>query len=237
MTKELAALAARNNAEWCDAVCRASGKGGEFHDALWLNRHGTPRFYPDAVTVAGEEVAANILEAVSTTIAMHPGRGWAIKDSFACIDFARVGFSPLFDAQWIHCDPRKEHNPLSSRIARDEAELWAWSQAWNAGGSPADIPFKPVLLHEPGIRFVQVERSGTIIGGGVLSKSESVVGLSNVFAAGVDMDTVWKALIGCSGREFPGSPLVGYGRGEELKAACRNGFRTIGPLRIWLRLE
>ena len=31
--------AARNNAEWCDAVCRAHGNPGEFHDDIWLNRN------------------------------------------------------------------------------------------------------------------------------------------------------------------------------------------------------
>ena len=33
--------AARNNAQWCDAVCRAHGNPGEFHDDIWLNRHAS----------------------------------------------------------------------------------------------------------------------------------------------------------------------------------------------------
>jgi hypothetical protein len=44
--------AARNNAIWCDTICRAHGVQGEFHGQLWLNRQPVPRFYPNAVTFA-----------------------------------------------------------------------------------------------------------------------------------------------------------------------------------------
>ncbi|MCG7392723.1 hypothetical protein MHY87_07385 [Microvirga sp. ACRRW] len=240
MRKELVALAARNNAEWCDVICRANGRGGEFHDGLWLNQHGTPRFYPDAVTLVGPAADADILDSISAAMAEHSGRGWAVKDSFACIDLAALGFTKLFDAEWISCDPLAEHHShlgVAARIIRNETELVIWSQAWNEGVSPADIPFKSTLLREPALRFVQVERSGTIIGGGILSEAAGVVGLSNVFTVGADTDAVWQALIGCADESFPDCPLVGYERGEDLDAACRNGFRPIGPLRVWHRPE
>jgi hypothetical protein len=44
MKSSITALAAHNNAMWCDAVCRAHDRPGEFHEALWLTRLGTPRF-------------------------------------------------------------------------------------------------------------------------------------------------------------------------------------------------
>jgi hypothetical protein len=46
MKKNITALAARNNALWCDAVCRAHDRPGEFHDTPWLTRLGALRFYP-----------------------------------------------------------------------------------------------------------------------------------------------------------------------------------------------
>ena len=52
MLDEKIIRAARNNAELCDAVCRAHGNPGEFHEGMWLNRHQVPRFYPNAGTLA-----------------------------------------------------------------------------------------------------------------------------------------------------------------------------------------
>jgi hypothetical protein len=40
MKSSITALAAHNNAMWCDAVCRAHDHPGEFHGALWLTRLG-----------------------------------------------------------------------------------------------------------------------------------------------------------------------------------------------------
>ena len=60
--------AARNNALWCDAVCGAQGAPGEFRNALWLNRSGTPLYYPDVVTLAPAEAAAEQIEAIAALV-------------------------------------------------------------------------------------------------------------------------------------------------------------------------
>ena len=57
MTTSEAALCARNNALWCDAVCRAHGLPGEFLAGLWLNRRPVPRFYANAVTLSPKDPA------------------------------------------------------------------------------------------------------------------------------------------------------------------------------------
>ena len=62
--------AAHNNALWCDAVSSAHGAPGEFREALWLNRAGTPPGYPDVVTLAPAEAAVEQTEAVAS---MDPG--------------------------------------------------------------------------------------------------------------------------------------------------------------------
>ncbi|WP_243369055.1 hypothetical protein [Microvirga solisilvae] len=239
MTDELVTLAARNNAEWCDAVCRANGKGGVFRDALWINQHGTPRFYPDAVTLAGKKMTGDILPLVSDAIAAQPQRAWAVKDSFAELDLTALNFTPFFEATWICRDPSaKGHvlNEVTARIVRTEAELAAWSKAWvGDDASIVSLPFKPILLQDPSILFVRVERLGIPIGGGVLSRSAGAVGLSNVFTDPGYEDLAWQALAACATRHNPSMPLVGYERGNDLDAACRNGFRPIGTLRVWVR--
>ena len=92
--------AARNNARWCDAVCRAHGNPGEFHDDLWLNRHRVPRFYPNAGTLA--EPSQRQLELIDELLAARLPSGWAVKDSFCALDLASRGFRVLFGAEWIY---------------------------------------------------------------------------------------------------------------------------------------
>src|SRR5215471_9267661 len=86
MKKNITVLAARNNALWCDAVCRAHDRPGEFHDTLWLNRLGAPRFYPDAVTLSGVESAPAQIETIATLVGSAREREWAIKDSFQSLE-------------------------------------------------------------------------------------------------------------------------------------------------------
>ena len=82
--------AARNNARWCDTVCRAHGYPGEFHDDIWLNRHRVPRFYPNAGTLA--ERSQRQLELIDELLAASLPSGWAVKDSFCTLDLASRGF-------------------------------------------------------------------------------------------------------------------------------------------------
>jgi hypothetical protein len=62
-----------------------------------------------------------------------------------------------------------------------------------------------------------------------------VVGLSNVFAPAVDTAAVWAKVVDYVGELFPGRPVVGYERGDDLAAAEGAGFRPVGPLRVWTR--
>ncbi|WP_234681932.1 hypothetical protein [Bradyrhizobium monzae] len=101
MKSSITVLAAHNNAMWCDAVCRAHDHPGEFHEALWLTRLGTPRFYPDAVTTAGVEAAPAQLEVIADLIGSNRRREWFVKDSFHCLHLESLGFETLFDAEWI----------------------------------------------------------------------------------------------------------------------------------------
>ena len=76
---------------------------------------------------------------------------------------------------------------------------------------------------------------GRVVAGAVATRSEQVVGVSNVFAAGGrPEDAAWPLVLEAVHRLFPDLPVVGYEHGEALAAALRHGFEPIGPLRVWL---
>jgi hypothetical protein len=99
MKRSITALAAHNNTLWCDAVCRAHDRPGEFHETLWFTRLGAPRFYPDAVTIVGLEAAPAQTEAIAALVGSTRQREWSVKDSFQSLDLRSLGFEPLFDAE------------------------------------------------------------------------------------------------------------------------------------------
>jgi hypothetical protein len=239
MTRSIAALAAHNNAQWCDAVCRAHDRPAKFHDTLWLTRLGAPRFYPDVVTLAEGEAAPAQMEAIAALVGSTPPRGWAVKDSFQSLDLSSLGFEPLFDAEWVALSalPRDVH-PSEYRWTRvtSKAGLIAWEQSWageevNAAAISDPRVFKPRLLADPNVVFVSIQEDDGTASGGILNRGAEVVGLSNLFGPKIDM--VYRRLAAIAGEIFPSLALVGYERGHELEAAHQAGFKSVGPLRIW----
>jgi hypothetical protein len=97
----LLAQTAENNARWCDVICRAHGAPGELHEYLWLSRRPMPRFYPNVVTLSAEAGAAAQLAAVCELVDAGQLGSFAVKDSFASLDLAPLGFHVLFEATWL----------------------------------------------------------------------------------------------------------------------------------------
>lgn len=95
--------AAENNAHWCDAICRAHGAPGKLHEHLWLSREPMPRFYPNVVTLSAEAPAAQLAAVRALVDAAQLG-SFAVKDSFARLDLAPLGFRVLFAATWLWRD-------------------------------------------------------------------------------------------------------------------------------------
>jgi len=62
---------------------------------------GAPRFYPDAVTIAGVEAAPAQMEAIAALVGSARQREWFVKDSFQSLDLDSLGFEPVFDAEWV----------------------------------------------------------------------------------------------------------------------------------------
>ena len=227
---ELARAAARNNAGWCDRICRLHGLAGTYHDGAWSVAHRPPPLYPDAVTLdPGADVDA-ILGAIDAS----PGCG--VKDSFACLDLTSAGFRVLFEARWIHrpagAPPPEPSGRMRWSEVREAAELRSWERAWGGDDGLTGI-FLPDLLEDDAVLVVAGYRDASIVAGAIASRDADVVGLSNVFSVTGDLDDTWRGALAAIATHVGEAPLVGYERGDDLEAARRCGFTALGPLRVW----
>ncbi len=245
MRNQQATLAAHNNAAWCDAVCRAHGRPGEFTPELWINRQATPRYYPNAVTLIGADGRTAQMAQLAAFTRSGNLAAWAVKDSFCTLELAELGFRGLFEAEWIY-RPATLPKPdfaladVEWRTVDHPSELVAWEAAW--AGDPVDqfidhpAVFMPALLADPDIAFVAAYQAERSIAGAIANRTPGVVGLSNVFAPSLHQSTFWAGCVAAVIDAFPGLPVVGYERGEELVLAQVLGFEIVGPLRIWAKV-
>ncbi|WP_370069902.1 hypothetical protein [Streptacidiphilus sp. MAP5-3] len=236
--QSLVRAAARNNADWCQAMCRAHGLSGEYRLDAWTSRERTPRYYPDAVTLAERLDVDELLARVDRTTP-----GVSVKDSFAALDLAGHGFRPLLDAHWIAREPELPAATSPWQRLRTPGELAAWEIAWC--GEVADL-FLPPLLEDPS---VLVMAAPDFSAGALLSLGAGVVGVSNLFVAadvaGAPGTTstaaareavlfrAWHDCLAAASVHCPGLPVVGYESGADLAVAERVGFTRLAPLRIW----
>ncbi|MFB9555093.1 hypothetical protein [Streptomyces roseoviridis] len=222
--------AVRNNADWCETMCRAHGLPGAFGPRAWSNPRRTPLYYPDAVTLTADASAEDVLTGIDRTT---PGA--SVKDSHARLDLAAAGFRPLFDAQWIARPAGRPVPPVTagSRPVRTPAELAAWALAWSGGDADEAALFRPGLLADPATTIVATYAAdGRVLAGAVLTDSAGVTGVSNVFTTdGVPLSTAWAAALATAA---PDRPVVGYESGDDLDAALAEGFETVGTLTVWL---
>ncbi|MCT9935342.1 hypothetical protein N5079_34580 [Planotetraspora sp. A-T 1434] len=235
--------AARNNAEWCDAMCRAHGLPGGFTESLWFNPRKAPPYYPDAVTLTPDASVAEVLRLLDRRAVDGEPGGASVKDSFARLDLSVAGFRVLFEAQWILRPAGSSQPPGESRaptgdVVRwekigDESDLREWETHFHGGWD--DGLFPAGLLADPTVVILAGRIDGDVVCGSVLNTGDQVVGVSNVFASGCDMDTAWAGTVANAAALFPGRPMVGYERSEDLRLARRHGFTPVGPLRVWLR--
>ena len=217
-----------NNARWCDAVCRSHGYPGQFTGRLWTSvRHALP-FYPNVISLSPDATAAEV------TDGQNPSRPFAIKDSFARLDLAPHGLTPLFDATWIAVPTPAGGDDPSWGAVTDRGELVRWEAAWAGGGEVIGL-FQPALLDDPDCAVLACRRDGAQVGGAIAYTAGGVTGISNVFKSGIADDPLWAGAVRAIARVRPGLPIVGYERGEDLAAARQAGFTVLGPLRIWAR--
>jgi hypothetical protein len=236
------AQAAYNNAVWCDTICRTHSAPGEFRPSIWLSRRATPRFYPNAVTLADPHDQAAQLAGIRELLAAGIPGAWAVKDSFCTLDLTPLGFRLLFEATWIERparSPRPEHDSTGAqwRNVRDPDELQAWEAAWS-GTTDHTVPapariFLPALLADPNVVLLAAYREQQIVAGAIANRSDEVVGLSNVFVPDQGAPAYWGEAVGVLIDMFPGLSIVGYEAGAELALAQSLGFEALHPLRVW----
>ncbi|HUR05761.1 MAG TPA: hypothetical protein VM347_24670 [Nonomuraea sp.] len=231
MTDDRLLEAARNNAEWCDAVCRSHGSPGTFGTLSWTNPSVTPPYYPDAITLSPDATWADLLDGVEGK------ESASVKDSFAAI--RPPGWDLLFEAEWIHRPaPAKTGEAIATaatgdvidwEVVREPDTLRDWERACFPGEN-GDL-FRPSLLSEVAVLAGRI--GGDIVYGSALNASGGVVGVSNVFALGCDLNAAWSGTVAMAAELFPGRPLVGYE--TDPAPASQHGFMTIGPLRVWVK--
>ena len=236
--RDEATLCTLNNVEWCDAVCRSHGLAPQLGHQMWIQEQEGPPYYSNGITVSRSGIE-NQYAAIENLKSALP-QGFSIKDSFACLDLGASGFSPLFDAEWLWLDPASR-DALDEKGAgwfkvESESELVRWEAAWAASGSPTEQRvFMPALLQEPRIAFFGCERDGQIAAGCAANRSRGdVVGFSNFFAPAAGRGSHRAKAVAVAAEHAPGWPVVGYDRGADLEGLLALGFRSVGPLKVWL---
>ena len=227
----LLTAAARNNAAWCDTVCRSHGIVGTYGAGMWTSLVRTPRLYPDAVTLDPLVAAGDVLGAVDAS------PGCTIKDSFATLDLSPHGFEVLFEAMWIACASMLTGADSTITWARVTtlAQFETWEDAWRGADAEAAGILVPSLRSDTSVEILTGIRRGVLVAGAILNRTDDVIGLSNVFTRDGDHPEVWPSLAAWVARSQPGRTVVGYESGADLDAAIGAGFTPVGTLRVWSR--
>jgi hypothetical protein len=221
-------VAARNNAEWCDAFCRAHGVAGHFDGDAWWAAERTPPFYPDAVTLRRGVDAGGLLARID-------GRGGcSIKDSFADLDLKADGFDVLFRADWLRLEAARAPAAAAGwSSVRTAEELANWETAWGEAPQPGPF-FRAALLAEESVTILVRHGADGIVAGAVANRSPTAIGLSNVFANDGELESAYSEGASSAQGRWGQMPLMGYESGAALDAARQAGFASIGELAVWV---
>lgn len=234
-----------NNAEWCDTTCHARGLPGAFHDAYWIHPGDVPPYTPKFITLAGAEAAPGQREAIRELAESQGEHGFAVKDSFQCLDLGPLGFTEMFRAYWIHREggstpPRDASELLQWSVLKDTLRFPEWEHAWR--GCPTDAierqsptAFLPSLIGAPGVHLLAGSLGERIVATAVLNRTGDVVGLSNVCAGVAGAGPVFPGCVRLAHALYPALPLVGYEQGEALGSAEQAGFTRLAGLTVWQR--
>lgn len=223
--QDLRASAARNNAEWCDAVCRTHGLEPAFAADAWTSRRRTPPHHPDAVTLRPDVSVDDLLSRIDAS------PGCSIKDSFASLDLQPFGFRVLFEGRWIARSglpsPAGDAE-LRWSVVRTPETFGAWEAA--ARGDDPTVVLRPELLGSESVVLVAGTVDDRVVAGAALNRSAAVVGISNFFTTTQRAARVWRSCIGFVDSLFEGATIVGY----VPSPTSVDGFDAHGPLRVWI---
>jgi len=245
MSDERMERAAHNNATWCDTVCCAHGRPGEFLEGMWINCRETPRLYPNAVTLSDGRGSTRQLQHIRNLLAAGIPGEIGVKDSFCALDLAPFGFRVLFEAEWVWraASPPKPLDALLELAwvkVTGVSELADWESAW--GGEFVDKPhstreriFLPSLLADDNVAVIAAYHNRRIVAGAIANRTGNVVGLSNMFVPAFDEEAFRAACVARVIDAFPGLPIVAYEPQRQLAQGPTLNFDVLGPLRVWVR--
>ena len=234
IASERARLCAGNNADLCQAIFKAHGLSDRRSDSYWSSDGQAPSYYPNAVTLDADAIAAQRAEIARLTSVL--ATDFSVKDGFCRLDLQPLGYSQLFEASWIWMDLRRPTtSPSGWERVEDAASLEMWERAWADGAIRSDgRVFPAAVLADPAIAILGRRTTDGFSAGCIANRSELVIGLSNVFAA--DGSPTYRDAAQAAAHAFAGGrALVGYDRGCGLDDALACGFQTTGRLRVWIR--
>lgn len=222
---DLVGPSARNNAEWCDVVCRAHGLSPRFESDAWISERRTPAAFPDAVTLSTAASAQRLLDSIDAS------DGCSVKDSFAGLDLHPYGFRVLFDAQWIVGPPFVDDTPALFPRWEEVDDVDEWIAAQPDPVIVGDSMRRGLL--DDSVSVLIARSADAVMAGAVITRSSDVVGLSNVFVRAGDPAVHWRCALAAVRARYPTVPIVGYELGAMLVAARDAGCQSLGPLRVW----
>ena len=234
MSRPTVAAAARNNAEWCDLVCRAStgARACSAADA-WTTTRRAPQYYPDAVTLEPDADRRALLDRVDATRGLL-GQGQLRRRSTSHRSDSVCSSKP----QWIG-RARGSGSGARPQRAGDRSGALASStsgkQAW-AGPAAATVSVPSGAPRRSERRRARRSPRRTRASRARCSnRGADVIGLSNLFADDGDLEAAWARAVAAATRPFPTSAIVGYESGDALAVARRHGFVSLGALRVWIK--
>jgi hypothetical protein len=235
--RDVQAICVRNNAEFCDRICGSHAVPGVFERSLWIQEKRGPAFYPNVITLTRNSILEQTAR-ISALRTLSPDIG--VKDSFKMLDLSTIGMRRLFDAEWVWMDPQPSRRIVNQpeRWGKVESvtDLEHWQAAWRGNDpAPASPVFLPTLLDDPSITILAAWYGTAIVAGCILNRDScDIVGLSNLFAAEASRDRYLAAAVDQAIEFAQGSMLVGYESGEDLMRMQACGFRSAGPLCVWV---
>jgi hypothetical protein len=165
-----------------------------------------PEFYPNLVTLIDDDAAQRVqLGYIERLLSHDLPTGWGVKDSYACLDLAPLGFGILLDAQWYARDPAPMPSP------REEVRI-----------------VTTTMFDDPSVRSVSAPDIPASL---IASGSGDTIGISNLDGVPDGVLACIAAVVQAS----PDATLVGWGDSVELAHLSPIGFRAVGPLRVWTR--
>lgn len=220
-----------NNAVWVDMVTTALGMPGVFTPVLWQNLHDMPPIFPNADTLGGTE--AEQMEAIAELVERRKGMSVAVKDAWARLDLHGLGFTPLFEAQWLYraAEPMPMSTPTDVCLEHIHTADALREFAVVCNGEELAHVYHPALLR-PEIAWIAARVDGNIVGGVTAVNAMGVNGINNLVAPDTETE---QALIRAAVNAFPMLPSCGYERIEAIAPYLELGFLTQGMLRVWVK--